>query len=405
MAVRKRGGAGKAPDGKKSAGKRAGKAPGRGRGRLDWRLHLMLLAAALLIVGLVWLARREVRPQPPAETAPAGRTVSVPLPETRPAVDGAAAAREQVEAFLAVAEVAEEKITREPAERPRLYRIAAPRPQPAAIARLRQRLGGLVPPLALADAGKGGLEIKAADGTLLLSLFFAAGDAAPARRGGRVAIIIDDLGRGAGQVRQLLKIGQPLTFAILPGEPHSSEVAGLAHAAGREVLLHLPMEPQGYPKINPGPDALLVAQSDAELRERLAGLLSRVPQATGINNHMGSRFTEDERGMATVMALLGERRLFFVDSVTTSGSIGRSAAAKAGVPYLRRDVFLDNVAEVPAITRQLRQLAAQAARHGSAVGIGHPHPQTLQALKNEIPRLAAGGVTFVTISELLKNGG
>lgn len=405
MAVRKESGKQKPPAGKKSAGKGVGKAPGKGRGRLDWRLHLMLLAAALLIVALVWLARREGRPHPPAETAPAGRAVNVPLPEGRPEADGSAMAREQVEAFLAVAEIAEEKIAREPADHPRLYRVAAPRPQAAAIAKLRQRLGGLVPPLRLADSAAGRLEIKAADGTLLLTLLFSAAEAPPPRHGGRVAIIIDDLGRGAGQVRQLLKIGQPLTFAILPGEPHSGEVAGLAHAAGREVLLHLPMEPQGYPKINPGPDALLVAQSDAELRERLAGLLSRVPQAVGVNNHMGSRFTEDERGMATVMSLLGERHLFFVDSLTSSGSIGRSAAAGAGVAYLRRDVFLDNVAEVPAITRQLRQLAAQAARHGSAVGIGHPHPQTLQALKNEIPRLAAGGVTFVTISELLKNGG
>lgn len=405
MAVRRKAAGGKSPAGKKGGAKRGGKASGQRRGRIDWRLHLMLLAAALLVVALVWLARREVRPPAAGGAAPAVTSVKVPLPEAPSNANQAAAAREQVEAFLAAVGVGEELVAREPAEHPHFYRIAAPRPGAASIARLRERLGGLLPALSLAEAAGGGLEIKTADGALLLSLFFAAGDAVPARQGGRVAIIIDDLGRGEASVRQLLKIGQPLTFAILPGEPRSAEVARLAHAAGREVLLHLPMEPQGYPKVNPGADALLVIHSDTELRERLAALLARVPQAVGVNNHMGSRFSEDEEGMATVMSLLGERRLFFVDSLTSSGSIGRSAAAKAGVPYLRRDVFLDNVAEVPAITRQLRQLAEQAARHGSAVGIGHPYPQTLQALKSELPRLAAGGVTFVAVSELLKKGG
>jgi hypothetical protein len=165
------------------------------------------------------------------------------------------------------------------------------------------------------------------------------------------------------------------------------------------------MEPQGFPVVDPGEDALLVGQPDAQLREQLLALLRRVPHAAGANNHMGSRFTEDARAMAVVMAVLQEHGLFFVDSLTTSRSMGADAAAAAGVSLARRDVFLDNVAEVGAIAKELRQLARKARRNGAAVGICHPYPETLQALRQELPRLAAEGIEFVPVSALVKDGG
>jgi polysaccharide deacetylase 2 family uncharacterized protein YibQ len=217
-----------------------------------------------------------------------------------------------------------------------------------------------------------------------------------------VAIIMDDLGRGTRNAKQLLAISQPVTFAILPIEPQAGDVAEMAHAAGREVMLHAPMEPQGYPVIDPGDDALLVGESDDELRTRMASLLERVPYAAGVNNHMGSRFTEDNRAMTAVMAVLRERGLFFVDSLTTSRSVGAVTAKHAGVAVLRRDVFLDNVAEVNAITLQIRRLAEKARRNGSAVGICHPYPQTLQALRQELPKLAGQGIEFVSVAALVE---
>lgn len=177
----------------------------------------------------------------------------------------------------------------------------------------------------------------------------------------------------------------------------------MAHAAGREVMLHVPMEPQGFPVVDPGDDAIFVRQTDDELRGEMKKLLDRVPFATGANNHMGSRFTEDERAMAAVMGTLHERGLFFVDSLTSGHSVGAVTARRAGVPVLRRDVFLDNVAEVAQIRNEIRRLAVKAGRSGSAVGICHPYPETFQALREELPKLAGQGVKFVKVSALLKN--
>jgi polysaccharide deacetylase 2 family uncharacterized protein YibQ len=390
--------------------KKPGKKPGQGRsapskksGRgkknpVDWRLHLLLFGAALLVIGLVWLARREERlPVPPPDRPE----------QTR--VDPAAAAREQVEAFLAAAAMPAAAITREPPDQPRRYQVRHRLPAAPALDQLRQRLRRLTPPLVLSIPEDGVLAITDGQGQALVSIHFlppAPPPVAPAPgMRGKVAIIMDDLGRGTHTAKQLLAIRQPVTLAILPGEPHATQVAALAHAAGREIILHAPMEPQGFPVIDPGDDALLVGQADAELRAHLDTLLRRVPHTVGVNNHMGSRFTEDQRAMATVMAVLRERGLFFVDSLTTSRSLGAATARSAGVPLIRRDIFLDNVAEVEAIAQQLSRLAAMARRNGSAVGICHPYPETLQALRRELPKLAAEGIEFVPVSRLVKGGG
>jgi len=272
---------------------------------------------------------------------------------------------------------------------------------------LRGKLRKLTPPLTLGTPEDGVLTITDRAGQLLLSIQFLptlpppAGKPAGGLKGGKVAIIMDDLGRGLSPARKLLAIAQPVTLAILPGETHAVAVADTAHAAGREIMLHLPMEPQGYPVVDPGDDALLLSQGDGELRESVLALLGRVPHAVGVNNHMGSRFTEDERGMAVVMQVLKEQQLFFIDSLTSSHSVGSHAAGEAGVPVMRRDVFLDNVAEVGAIVREIDRLAEKARRNGSAIGICHPYPETLAALQQELPRLAREGIEFVKVSELV----
>jgi hypothetical protein len=324
-------------------------------------------------------------------------------------VDQAAAAREQIEAFLASAAVPARAITREPADQPRHYQIRFRSPSAKAVGQLRQRLRQLVPPLVLNTPEDGVLTIVDHQGATLLTIQYLPAPLPPPRAGvvppvtgGRVAIIIDDLGRGTKQARQLLAIKQPVTFAVLPIEAHAAEVARMAHEAGLEVMLHVPMEPQGFPVINPGDDALLVNLAEDELRTRLEGLLQRVPHVAGINNHMGSRFTEDERAMAAVMAVLREKGLYFVDSLTSAQSVGTVAARQAGVSILRRDVFLDNVADVEQIVRQIRRLAAKAGRNGSAVGICHPYPETIMALRQELPTLARQGVKFVSVSALLE---
>jgi polysaccharide deacetylase 2 family uncharacterized protein YibQ len=193
-----------------------------------------------------------------------------------------------------------------------------------------------------------------------------------------------------------------VTFSILPDEPHAVQIAEMAHLADREVMLHVPMEPQGFPAVNPGQEALFVKYNDTEIRRRFEQLLAKVPYVTGANNHMGSRFTEDARALAPVMESLQEKGLFFIDSRTTGRSRVSKVAQRYGVPTLNRDVFLDNVAEVEAIVLEIRRLEGKARRQGMAIGICHPYPETLEALRRELPGLAARGITIVPVSVLLQ---
>jgi polysaccharide deacetylase 2 family uncharacterized protein YibQ len=216
----------------------------------------------------------------------------------------------------------------------------------------------------------------------------------------RLAIIMDDLGRDLGSARTLLGIDLPVTFAILPGEVHAARVARLAHQQGREVLIHIPMEPRSYPVVDPGDDALLVEQSPEEHRRRFQIFLQQVPHASGANNHMGSRFTEHAEGLATIFAEMKQAGLFFVDSVTSSKSVALTGARQAGLRAIGRDVFLDNVQDVERIAVEIRKLVALAEKHGQAVGICHPYPQTMEALRREAAFLRER-VEVVAVSRLL----
>jgi polysaccharide deacetylase 2 family uncharacterized protein YibQ len=131
-------------------------------------------------------------------------------------------------------------------------------------------------------------------------------------------------------------------------------------------------------------------------------LLARIPYVAGTNNHMGSRFTEDARALAPVMESLGEKGLFFIDSRTTGQSRVPEVAARFGVPTMSRDVFLDNLAEVDAIAREILRLEGKARRQGMAIGICHPYPETLEALRRELPGLAERGINIVPVSLLLR---
>ncbi len=216
-----------------------------------------------------------------------------------------------------------------------------------------------------------------------------------------MAIVIDDLGRDLDALDRLLATGEAITFSILPFLPHSLESAERVHAAGEELLLHLPMEPQAYPRLRPGPGGLLVSMDEATLRHQLDDDLAAVPFIDGVNNHMGSRFTEEAAPMALVMEALAGHSLFFLDSRTTSHSVAPEAAEAAGVPWLARDIFLDNTREREAIDQQLDELIDLARERGHAIAIGHPHPATLDALEAALPRLHAAGVAIVPLHDLL----
>ncbi len=195
----------------------------------------------------------------------------------------------------------------------------------------------------------------------------------------RVAIIIDDMGYHRRLGAALLALGMNLTFSFLPHAPETPGQAEQAWRAGHDVLVHMPMEARD-PAFNPGPGTLYLKDSPAEIRSLTEENLALVPHAVGMNNHMGSRYTENRPAMHEVLALLRQKGLFYVDSLTTPRSVGMDEARKMGIKTGRRRVFLDNVKTRKDICHQLKLLVAAAKKHGQAIGIGHPDEAMLMAL-------------------------
>jgi hypothetical protein len=225
--------------------------------------------------------------------------------------------------------------------------------------------------------------------------------ASSAIAGPRIAIIIDDCGYSLPRDLRFLKLGIPVTLSILPMTPHGKEVAEAARAADENVMLHIPMEPQSS-AAHPGPGEITTEMTDDQVRSQIIADIASLPPVPGANNHMGSKASSDPRVMRDVLMVLKSDGMFFIDSRTALTSVGASTARELGVPTADRDVFLDNQATVPYVEGQLKQLEAVARRNGVAIAIGHPNPQTAQALEAMVPQLRAAGFTFVPAQTLVK---
>jgi polysaccharide deacetylase 2 family uncharacterized protein YibQ len=217
----------------------------------------------------------------------------------------------------------------------------------------------------------------------------------------RLAIILDDLGYDRAAADSLLALPFPLTVSVLPHLPLSTEVAEEASRRGDQVLLHLPMQSEGNGAKTEEVE-LRVGMTEAQVDTALAGMLETVPGAAGVNNHQGSRATADPVLMAELMPALRSRNLFFIDSRTTASTVAYDAAVRAGVPTASRKVFLDDTQTREAILAQIDLAARDALRDGTAIAIGHPHPATIAALSEEIPRLEARGIRMVYAADLLR---
>lgn len=217
-----------------------------------------------------------------------------------------------------------------------------------------------------------------------------------------VAILIDDLGNDRAAVERIGRWPWAVSGAVLPSLAGSEEAARELGRSGKDVLLHLPMEPLGFPKVRPGPGVVLRSQSDGEIASTVETDLASVPGAVGVNNHMGSAATADPRVMRAIARVLARRGLFFVDSRTTDATVAVDAARAAGVRAASRRVFLDDVQTESAIEASLDSLVAKAKAEGSAIGIGHPYPATLAVLDRELPKLERRGVKLVRVRELVE---
>jgi polysaccharide deacetylase 2 family uncharacterized protein YibQ len=216
----------------------------------------------------------------------------------------------------------------------------------------------------------------------------------------RIVVVIDDVGPNRRAALRSVELPGPLTISVLSYAENARRLAPAVKAAGHELLLHLPMEPEDRNE-NPGPNALRVDLPKREIARRLAWALGRFQDYVGINNHMGSRFTADASGMRQVMQEMRERGLLYLDSLTSAASRGRAVAREWGVPHAVRDVFIDHDLDTASISRELRRLEEVALARGHAIGIAHPHDLTLDMLAAWLPGLERRGFVLAPLSAVV----
>ncbi|HEV2233069.1 MAG TPA: divergent polysaccharide deacetylase family protein [Terriglobia bacterium] len=217
----------------------------------------------------------------------------------------------------------------------------------------------------------------------------------------RAAIVIDDMGGDLNAAHQLLRQPYPLTFSILPDLPHSAETARQAHAAGRAVMLHLPMEPEPGSGARTGQGGITVGMQGDAVARIIHSDLTSVPFAEGVNNHMGSRATADAALMREVMRILAARGLYFVDSRTTAETNALNVARRMGLAAFYRSVFLDDTESVAYTLQQLRTFRQVIEVQGVALAIGHPHPTTIEALAKFLPEFERDDIQLIPVSQLV----
>ncbi len=219
---------------------------------------------------------------------------------------------------------------------------------------------------------------------------------APARLP-KVAIVIDDLGPSKKRVMTLFKMKQPFTFSVLPLQAYSKWTAEEAHRRGYDVILHIPMEATREMKLGKG--GLYLYMSNSEIIESLEKSITSMPFIKGASSHMGSKFTQDKRAMGTVIAVLKEHDLFFLDSVTSPDTIGYQVAKSSGTRALRRDVFLDNKDDINEIAKQWKRVLKIAKKEGYAITLAHPRRNTFQFLQETLD--GNNEIKVVPLSELV----
>ncbi|MBI4707136.1 MAG: divergent polysaccharide deacetylase family protein [Candidatus Omnitrophica bacterium] len=218
---------------------------------------------------------------------------------------------------------------------------------------------------------------------------------------GKIAIVIDDWGYNLNNLPIVEGIRYPFTAAILPNLGSSAKVAKELNARGFEVILHLPMQPHG--KNNLEKNTIRLVLNEHEIKDIMDMDLANIVYAKGVSNHMGSEATEDARVMGIVFKELKNRNLYFLDSFVSNKSVCEKLAKKTGLPFAKRDIFLDNDQDPAYIKAQINKLKRKARMKGEAIGIGHDRRNTLLVLKEVMPQIENEGYKFVLVSDLVKS--
>ena len=218
----------------------------------------------------------------------------------------------------------------------------------------------------------------------------------------RVAIIIDDMGYHLGNGQRAIQLPGAVSFSFLPGAPRARALAELAHALGKDILLHLPLQAVND-ETEAEPAEIRIDMGRDRLGRVFDQALDAVPHVVGVNSHRGSLLTRHPGHMQWLMEEIREREaLFFIDSYTHHDSVALQIARENGIEALKRDVFLDPDPSPEAVAREFERMKTLAKKRGRVLAIGHPYPATLDLLERELPRLADEGFELVRVSELLR---
>ena len=222
------------------------------------------------------------------------------------------------------------------------------------------------------------------------------------KKNATIVLVIDDFGYRNDSVSDgFLDLNIPITCAIIPGHLQSRKFAQKAFAAGKEVIIHMPMESS----LNtPGEDEYKIksGMTSEEVEWRIREVLKEMPEAIGMNNHQGSKATTNGKVMSVLGSVLKANNKFFIDSRTTSKTVAEEIMRSIGVPTIRRHVFLDNDDSKDKISERIDEVARLAQKQGIAVAIGHAKPNTLKAIKDALPKLLADGYQFEFASNVVK---
>ena len=216
----------------------------------------------------------------------------------------------------------------------------------------------------------------------------------------KIAIILDDVGYNMSHIRPFLELKVPITFSILPHIHYSRRLAKRINDEGHQIMLHQPMEPHNS-LLNPGPGTLYLNQNIEELHETVEGNIMSFPFAVGVNNHMGSLFTESRQKVLETLKVFKAKEFFFIDSVTSRNSHAFVTAENLNMKTASRNIFIDNQNNKTSICRQLAKLKKHALKFGSAIGIAHPRPETACAMAEFFYSGEASNLSVEYISGIL----